>query len=240
MTDAEREKLFAEHLEEFQSLIAKRRHKWRATSIMEWEDIYSLLLTRCYQQIHHYDATKPLDRWVNKLISNAMMNMLRDNLYRDQRPCLSGQAPGFSMGSSYGRGCSCCLAHGGCSWTKSGTQDESCKFFAAWMRKKHTKFAISTPLSIENHTDEYHSHQDDFLDIEAAKKVIDDNIKKRLTKEEYRVYVYLYVKHLSMEETLKKMGFKKNDQRSYMKIRNLAIVAKDTARAIISEQNLIR
>lgn len=240
MTDKEREDLFKSHLEEFQTLIARRRAKWRATSIMEWEDVSSQLLTRCFQQLHLYDATRPLDRWVNTVISNGIRNLLRDKIYRDARPCLSGQAPGFSMGSSYGRGCACAGPDGTCSFTKSGKQDTTCVFYAAWQAKKHTKFAISTPLSIEKHVDESHSMPDSFVDYEGAKKVIDENIKKRLTKEEYRVYVYLYVKHLSMEETLKKMGFKKDDQRNYMRIRNMAILAKDTAKQIISEHGLIR
>ncbi len=240
MTDAERDLLFKLHLEEIQTLIAKRRHKWRATSIMEWEDVASQLLTRCFRQLHHYDTTKPLDRWVNKLISHAMMNMLRDNVFKLAAPCTSGQAPGFSTGSSYGRGCACYLGAGRCAWTKSGVPDTTCSFYASWLQKKHTKFAISTPLSIENHVDEYHSTQDDFLDIEAAKKVIDENIKKRLTKEEYRVYIYLYVKHLSMEETMKKLGFKKNDQKNYMRVRNISILIKETAKAIVSEQSLVR
>jgi hypothetical protein len=210
---------------------------------MEWSDLESILITRIFQQLHHYDESKPLDRWVNKLISNAMMNILRDKIYRDSAPCSSGQAPGFSMGSSYGRACACYLGGNKCSWTKSGNVDSTCRFYAAWRAKKHTKHAIATPLSIENHTDEYHSTQDDFFDIEAAKKVIDENIKKRLTKEEYRVYVYLYVKHMSMDETVKKMGFKKadkDDMRPYSKVRNMAITAKEAAKAIVSEHNLIR
>lgn len=234
---------FNEHYEEFKVLVGKRRHKWRATSIMEWEDLESRLLTRIFRQLSHYDETRPLDRWANRLVSNEIRNVLRDKIYKDARPCVSGQAPGFNMGSSYGRGCACALANGGCSWTKSGKQDSSCKFMKAWEQKKQAKFAISTPLSIENHFNESQSMPDDFFDIEAAKTVIDQNIQRRLTKDEYRVYVFMYVQHLSIEEAAKQMGFKKrdeNDQKGYMHVRTASLVIKEVVKQIISEQGLVR
>jgi RNA polymerase sigma factor (sigma-70 family) len=246
--DPEVVKRFNLAAEDLKIIIAKRRHKWRATSIMEWEDIASELLTRLYQQFHLYDTTRPLDRWANTVITHAIMNLLRDKIYKVARPCISGQAPGFSTGSSYGAACTFCRADNGCEWTrkfgsKSGIQDSSCRFFAAWEKKKKAKFSIATPLSIENHVNESHSMPDDFIDIEAAKKVLDDNIKRRLTKEEYRIYVLLYIKHLSLDEAAQKMGFKKagkEDMKPYLRVRNASIKIKEVSIQVFSEQGIIR
>ncbi len=226
---------FTTHYDEFKLLVNKRRAKWRATSIMEWADVESILLTRIYQQLHHYDESKPLDRWVNTLISNAIMSLLRDNIFKTARPCIAA--------NSYGAQCTFNLGGDKCSWTKSGRQCGECKFFAAWEKKKQGKFAISTPLSIENHVDENYSRQDNFFDIEEGKKIVDENIKRRLTKEEYRIYVLLCIKYLDIDEAAKKMGFVKindNDMRGYMIVRNASIKIKETIRAIISEKGLNR
>lgn len=231
----DKDAFFREHYEEFKALVDKRRSKWRATSIMEWEDVHSHLLTHIFRRLDQYDEDRPLDRWVNTVITNEIMNLLRNLIWKTARPCIAA--------NSYGSPCVFNTGGTGCSKTPSKTQCGECKFFAKWERRKQAKFAIAAPLSIEHHTDESHSMQDDFLDIEAAKKVIDDNIQRRLTKEEYRIYVFLYVKHLSMEETVQKMGFKKtdaNDMKGYMRVRSAAILAKEVAKQIISENSLVR
>ena len=237
----DKEALFKQHHAEFKALIAKRKLKWRATSVMEWEDVQSVLMTRIFQQLDHYDPSRPLDRWVNRLLTNAIKSLLRDKVFKDAKPCTSGQAPGFNMGSSYGRGCACYLGDGRCSWTKSGMADSSCKFYAAWQRKKQAKHAISTAASIENHYNESQSMPDDFFDVEAAKRVIDENIQRRLTKDEYRIYVLLYVNHLTIKEAVKQMGFVEPDNtKGYMHIRGMALKIKEVAKQIVSEQGLIR
>ncbi len=244
-----REALFKEHYLQFKELVGKRKHKWRATSIMEWEDLESILLVRILRQLHLYDPARPLDRWANKVISHAIRNMLRDKVYKDARPCVSGQAPGFNMGSSYGRGCKCVLADGGCSLTKSGQQDSSCKFYAAWEAKKKNKHAISTPFSLDAFEGlapkicATHSGFDSFVDYEGAKKVIDESIKHRLTKEEYRVYVLLYIKNVSVDEAAARMGFKKThkeDMKGYMRVRSAGQRAIEVVKQIIAEKNLAR
>lgn len=220
---------------ELQKLINKRKNSWRLTSVMEFEDVSSIILAHLWKQWSKYDASQPLDRWANTVITNQLNNLLRDNLYKNAKPCTAA--------NSYGACCSFNLGGDLCRWTKSGKQDSTCRFYKKWLARKQSKFAIGAPLSIEDHVDESHSMQDDFLDIEEAKKVIDDNIQRRLSKEEYRIYVFLYVNHLSMEETVKKMGFKKvdaNDMRGYMVVRSAAIKSKEVAKQIISECSLIR
>lgn len=236
--DKELEKRFNEAVPELQVLIEKRRHMWRATSVKEWEDVSSELLERIYRQFHRYDPNQPLDRWVNTVITNAIKNMIRDLIVKTSKPCVSA--------TPYGANCSYNLGCGKCSWTKSGLQDSSCKFFAAWERKKKAKFSISTPLSIENHINESHSMPDELLSeerFETAKEIIDNNIQRRLTKEEYRIYILLYVKHLTLEEAAKKMGFKKtddNDMKAYLRVRTASLKIKEVAGQLLSENGVCR
>ena len=227
-------KSFQAATDEIQRLIARRRASWRLVSIMEYEDVSSILLAHIWKKWAQYDPAKPLDKWVNKVVSHQLRNLMRNNCFKNSRPCIAA--------TPYG---TCCSYNGGgdlCRWTKSGVQDSSCRFFKAWMERKHDKFAVATPLSIENHIDESHSRPDDFFDVERAKAVVDANIKRRLTKEEYRVYVLLYVKHLSMEDARKKLGVKKTDahyMKTYMRVRSMSEKAKEVTIQIASENGLI-
>lgn len=207
MTDQEKEALFKEHYEFFRSLIRKRRDRWMATSIMEFEDLESILLTRLYRKIHLYDPARPLDRWANTVISREIMRTLRDNIYKTARPCVSGVVPG-SPHSSYGSGCVHNLGGTCCALTKSGQQDSTCPLYKLWVERREAKHSIKTPLSLEAHTDEHHSRQCDFVDIESQKTVIDAIMVKRLSKADARLYRLLYIKHYSIPKVMKMVGLK--------------------------------
>jgi len=227
------EKLFSSVVVDLQALIDKRKGSWKLTSIMEFDDVRSILLAHLWNNFSRYDRTKPLDRWANTVISNALKNLLRQNCYKNARPCIA--ATSYGNPCAYARGCD------GCAWTKSGKQDSSCGFYKAWLDKKQAKFAVATPLSIENHIDESHSIQSDFVDIEGAKKVIDDKIIGKLNEEEAKVYHLLYIEHMDLKEVGKKMRYKKqknSDVPGYLVLRTIQLRIKELARVIIEEQNL--
>lgn len=239
--DREVERRFNAVAVDLKTLIEKRRNSWRAFSIMEWEDVASVLLTRIYRQFHLYDSTRPLDRWANTVISNAISSLLRDKLYKTARPCVAA--------NSYGAPCSFNLGGDKCKWTEtngscSGVQDASCWAYAKWLKKKKDKFAISTPLSMEHHMHEASSMPDELLSeerVEAARQVIDTNIQRRLTKEEYRIYILLYVKHLSIKEAAQKMGFKETDEtKAYFRVRTASLKIEEIAGQLISENSVFR
>lgn len=239
-----KDSFFSEHYKDFCFWIERRRPKWRAISVLEFDDVKSILLSRIYQQLDLYDEKRPLDRWTNTVISNGIRNLLRDNVYRDARPCISGKAPGCGGGSSYGSGCAYNQGDNKCGWTKSGLQDSSCAFYAKWMAKKQTKFAISAPLSIENHLDEYHTQPGEIVTeewVDEKKKLIDSKILGRLNKEEARIYKLLFIKHLEEEQVGEKMGYKKqanSDVKGYSQIRAIKIKIRQVAEQIISEEGI--
>lgn len=230
---ADRDAFFKENYSQFQSLINKRKRSWRATSVMEFEDLQSVLLTRLYQQLHRYDSNRPLDRWANTVITNTITNILRDKIFKNARPCIAA--------TSYGNPCVFARGCDGCAWTKSGKQDSSCRFYANWEKKKQAKFVVSTPLSMEAHLDETHSIQSDFLDIDGAKKVIDDKIMPHLNKEEAKIYRLLYIEHLDMKVVGRKMGYKKQKNSEipgYLILRTAVLRFKELSREIIEAENI--
>lgn len=233
-----KEVLFKKHYEEIKQLVERRKSTWRLTTIA-WEDVSATLIERIWTKFHLYDPEQPLDRWVNTVITRGIRNLLRDNLYRVAKPCNAANA--------YGAPCAYNLGCGRCAWTEkngsgSGLQDSSCQFYANWEKKKQTKFAISTPLSIENHIDESHSIQSDFLDIDGAKAIIDKKIIPRLSEEEGKIYRMLFIENMDAQEVGKIMGYKKQTNskvQGYLQIRAAVIKIKRIAKDIISEEDLI-
>lgn len=231
-----KEALFNELYPEISRIIERRRGGW-TLSTMPWEDASAHLMEKIWANFDKYDPERPLDRWVNTVVTHAIMNLLRDNLVKHSRPCVAASA----------YGCACAFNRGGdlCGWTKSGIQDSSCKFLAKWLKKKHAKFAISTPLSIENHTDEYYTKPGEIVTeewIADKKKIIDSKIARRLSKEEGKIYKLLFIQGLEEKEVGEKMGYKKqtnSEVRGYLQIRAAKIKIREVAEQIISEEGIV-
>jgi len=225
--------LFTEKYQEIEEIVNRRRGSWTLTSILEWQDVFSILITRVWKNFGAYDSSRPLDRWVNTVVSNELKNLGRQHLYKHARPCVNAM----------GYGESCAFNRGGnvCSKTPSRTQCAECPAYKAWQEKKESKFNVSTPLSLENHTDESKNRFCDSIDIPRAKEIIDAKIIAKLDKKEGRLYKYLFIKHYSPEKAGKKMGFKlqKNSKiPGYLIIRKFQIKVVDLAKQIIEAEGL--
>jgi len=192
---------FQEAVPRLKELIAKRRTSWRLLSVMEWEDVASILLTKIWKQFKKYNPERPLDNWANRVIKYGLINLTRDNLYRWARPCIAAD--------SYGNACTFNTGGKSCAWTPSKTQCSECPLYAQWEKKKGAKFAVATPLSLEDHVDVSNNRIDDFLDYERAKEIIDTKILPQLTSSERKLYRLLYVQHLDPSEAGRRMGYKR-------------------------------
>ena len=185
---------FESEIVEIRKLISNRKAEWRL-STLDWEDVEQMLLTRVWQKFHTYDPTKgKLDCWVNRLISNFIKNLLRDNLTKFSRPCTLG--------------CVFNLGNGACSFTKSKIQCAECPMYANWQKKKESQFNIKASLPLENHSQEVNNQPGDFLDIDYAKKVIDQKIKEKLTDREKKIYTMLYVDFMTAQQVSEKLKYK--------------------------------
>lgn len=191
--------LFAQYYDEIKRLVLQRRSKWNL-STLEWADVESMLITHVWKKMHLYDSTRPFDHWCNTVLTAQITNILRDNLWRAARPCIAS--------SCYGTSCVYNLGDGLCGWTPTGHQDESCPLYAAWKAKKGTQADISSPLSLESHTDEHHNTPSDFVDIETHKAALDKIMLKKLSKGDAKLYRLIYIRHLPMEKVIKMMGLK--------------------------------
>lgn len=224
-------KAFEAHVPELRLILARRKSSWTLTT-MEWDDVEMILLARLWNKFHLYEPEKgPLENWANKLISRAISNLLRDFLYKFSKPCITA-GPSGGM-------CVFNLADNGCSYTPSKTKCSECKLYARWAKKKESLFNIKSSLPLDSHSQEVQNLQEDFLDIEAAKKVIDKKMLEQLNIHDGLIYKYLFIDHLSMEEVGKLMKYKTSNNSSVSQVlRKLVIKFKQMTKTIIDNEDL--
>jgi len=200
---------FEECIKDIDFEICKRRNKWNLTALawMDFDDVSQILRLHIYKKWHLYDQIKPLAPWINRIITNQIKNLIRNNYGNFTRPCLR-----------------CAAAEGEDLCQIYKTQCNACPLYAQWEKTKKRAHDAKLPLSLENHTREVHSIPSDGCDIEAAAKKLHKKMQKILKPNEWLVYKYLYVEFLDEEQVAKKMGYRtteKNRQPGYKQIKNI-------------------
>ena len=200
---------FEESIDIINSEIIKRRAKWNLTAInwMDFSDVSQILRIHIYKKWHLYDQKKPLPPWVNRIISNQIKNLIRNNYSNFARPCLK---------------CSAAETDESCSIYDK--QCNSCPLYANWERSKKNAHDTKLTVSIENHTQEINSIPNENLNMEISARNIHKKMEKTLKPIEWRVYKYLYIDGKDEEQTAKLMGYRtteKNRIAGYKQIKNI-------------------
>lgn len=191
------------------SEIIKRKSKWNLTAInwMDFSDVAQILRIHIYKKWHLYDHKKPLAPWVNRIISNQIKNLIRNNYSNFTRPCLKcAAAEGEDGCSIYGRQCN------------------GCPLYANWEKSKKNAHDTKLTLSIENHSQEINDMPINNFDMEQTAQNIHVKMEKVLKPIEWKVYRYLYIEGKNEEQTAKLMGYRtseKNRIAGYKQIKNI-------------------
>ena len=77
---------------------------------------------------------KPLNPWINRIISNQIKNLIRNNYGNYCRPCLK-----------------CAAAEAGDLCYIYGKQSEACPLYANWVKTKKQAYNAKLPVSINDH-----------------------------------------------------------------------------------------
>lgn len=216
--------------------LQKRKHKWHlnAVSWFDFEDVEQIIRFHIFKKWDQWDQKRPLEPWVNRIISNQLKNILRNNYSNFARPCLG--CP-FSQLSEEGAG-----RDNLCSFTASGLQSNECKLYAKWEKSKKHAYDIKLPLALENHHQEVFSIASQEFDISNSISKLHVEMKLVLTQKHYEVYEDLFVKNLSEDEVAKKLGYttnEKNRKAGYKQIKNLKKMFKEKAVTVIQQKDII-
>lgn len=188
--------------------INKRRSKWNLSSLswIDFDDVSQIIRIHIYKKWHLYNPKKPLAPWVNRIISNQIKNIIRNNYLNFVRPCAQCQE------AEPNEGCA-----------KFGRQCSDCPLFKEWEKNKKHAYNLNIPVSydaVENATFIYN----DSIDIDVFKNKLDKQVKKILKPLEWRLYKLIYIDKISEKAAARKMGYKSSEAKrspGYKQIKNM-------------------
>ena len=200
---------FEDCIKDIDAEITKRRAKWSLSAIswMDYEDVSQILRIHIYKKWHLYDQKKPLAPWLNRIISNQIKNLIRNNYGNYARPCLK-----------------CAASEGGDLCTIYGKQDSTCPLFSNWENSKKIAHNIKIPVPLENHSQEVYNQSENKIDLNENIYRVHKKMQEILKPLEWKVYNYLYIENKTEEEAAKLMGYKTNEQNrspGYKQIKNI-------------------
>lgn len=210
--------------------INKRRNGWTLSSV-PFEDFTQLILIHIHAKYNQFDPNSgPFSNWVNRLITNRRINILRDNLGKFSPPCNSGKGGcEFNQGSDM------------CGFTKSGLKDGECPAYRAWKKKKESEYNIKQGLSLDSHTQEANNVQGDFLDIEHYRAMLNERLPELLTIQEFKIFGLLFCEHKTEKEVGEILKFakgKSSQTPGYQIIRNAKLKIIKVAKKMIFEEGI--
>jgi DNA-directed RNA polymerase specialized sigma24 family protein len=201
--------IFEDKINEINTEILKRKSKWNLTAIawMDFADVSQILRFHIYKKWHLYDNQKPLAPWVNRIISNQIKNLIRNNYSNYTRPCLK---------------CAAAESDDGCAiYAKQCTK---CPLYGNWVKSKKNAHDTKLTLSLENHVQEIHDIPNENFNIEQGVLNTHKKMQQVLKPIEWKVYSYLYVENKNEEQVAKLMGYRtseKNRLAGYKQIKNI-------------------
>ncbi|MEK6882216.1 MAG: sigma factor [Nanoarchaeota archaeon] len=161
---------------------------------MDYEDVSQIIRLHIFKKWNQYDPSKALEPWLNRVISNQISNLIRNNYGNYCRPCLR---------------CPALESEDGCKIY--GKQSSECSLYDHWLKTKKQAYDTKLPLTIENHTEEVCNMPDDF-DLETSIKNVHEKMEEILKPFEFRIYRYLYIDNKTEEEVSKIMKYKTTEK----------------------------
>lgn len=189
--------------------ISKRRNKWNLTSLnwMDYDDVSQIIRIHIYKKWHLFDQAKPIQPWLNVIISHQIKNLIRNVYSNFARPCLK---------------CYAATDNNGCKIYKE--QCEACPLYANWKKRKEPATNIKIPVSMENHSDEVRNIFDNASNVFVHIEMANEAMKKILKPLEYQVYEGLFILHEDEATIAKKLGYISNEKGrnpGYKQIKNI-------------------
>ena len=173
--------------------IVKRKNKWTLSALnwIDFEDVSQIIRFHIYKKWNLYDESKPILPWVNRIISNQIKNLIRNNYGNYARPCLK-----------------CAAAIGESECKIYGKQDKSCPMYKNWVKTKKNAYDLKMTVSVEDHSYEINNQSAPQYNIQRAAANLHEKMKKILKPIEWRVYDLLYIQNKTEEYVCKNLEFK--------------------------------
>ena len=221
---------FEENIEVINNEIAKRKNKWRVYCAPEidFDDISQILRIHIFNKWSHWDQSRPLANWLNRIISNQLTNLIRDNYGGVAPPCAK-----------------CSLNQGGnlCGFTASGEQSSECPIYAKWEKSKKPAYAMKLASSLDNEEEDLGKRVQDaqYVNWEEVFPKMHIVMKKRLPAKIFRIYEMIYIHHYTDEQLAASLNLRtreKNKTPGYKQIYNLKQKIIAVAKEALKEEDI--
>lgn len=215
---------FEDKIDVINELLWSRRRRWYFVNIsgLDFDDVCQNIRIHISKKWHLYDQSRPLERWVNRIISNQISNLIKAHYLKYAPPCAQCAS---NQGGSF------------CSFTKSGEKCNECPLYKKWSKSKADGFNLKTPEPITQEHILISSKPNFNIDWGKSIDKMNTLLKDHLPENLYQIYEDLYVNGVSEEDLAKKLGFKTseaNKSAGYKQIYNfkkeIMKVAKEVAK----------
>jgi len=207
--------------------IAKRKNKWNLKILnwMDFDDVSQILRFHVFKKWHLYDQTKPLQPWLNRIISNQIKNLIRNHYGNYVKPCLKCAASEHEdLCAIYGSQCSLC------------------PLYKNWEKNKKRAYDTKLPVSLDENLSHVQNYECDFINFEDAFAQIKIKLLPKLKPTEQKVFQYVFVEKMSEEAAAKKLGYRvkeKTKSPGYKQIKNLMKSITLKARKLLEDDEII-
>lgn len=234
MDKDENKKLMYEDCSDIVDLeIYKRKNKWRLTTIawMDYEDVSQVLRSHIAQKWNQWDQARPLLPWINKIITNQIKNLLRNNYQNFVKPCTS-----CPFNNSVGE------RDNACEITPTKHQDSNCPLYKKWEKSKKHACGIKMPISMSDlPREELDAPQGSCIDLDFYLNKVKVLLKEVLPEKQYKIYEMLFHESLSEEEIAILLGYKtseKGRKAGYKQIKNLKVKYKKIVINLLKKKDI--
>lgn len=208
--------------------IAKRRSKWKLTSIawMDFNDVEQKLRLHIFKKWDKWNPEMPLLPWLNTVITNQIINLVRNNYSNYARPCLT------------------CPHNGGGTLCKLYTnQTSKCPEYAKWERTKKHAYDVKLPLSVsdervfgEGNEFDAKASDSDCFDFEQSVTRVHAAMLKQLTPMQQKIYKYLFIDGISEPEVIAMLGYKNGSTKTgYKFVKKIRAQIVEKARSVVPD-----
>lgn len=172
--------------------IRKRRSKWSLQSLawMDFDDVSQIIKIHVFKKWSLYDTNQPLRPWLNRIISNQLKNLIRNNYGNFTRPCLK---------------CAAAVEADGCILFEK--QCNSCPLYEYWSKNKKDAQNLKIPVSMDYHSIENNNLSYTSDSFESNRVKLHQAMLVKLKPLERKVYRLIYIEHKSDEEVAKIMNY---------------------------------
>lgn len=232
-----RKKKFEDMYEVINQVIKKRQGKWklRAITWFDFDDIEQIIKLHIYKKWHLWDQSRPIEPWVNRIVTNQIRNIIRNTYSAFAKPCSS--CPFNQNKQAYDN-----HLENSCGFTPSKKQCNECPLYSKWEKTKKNAYDLKITVSLENHKN-YHSslienESYNFLDAEQKLHLL---MKQHLNDKYFFIYKMFFIDGLSDEQVARFLKFKtteKGRKAGYKQIKNLRKMLYLKAKTLLEKNDI--